>query len=102
MVQGMGYALTEDFVTDETTGRAITDSFATYKIMSSLDYPKIDVILVEQPVASGPFGAKSLGESGMILIAAVIANAIYDAIGVRITELPMTPERIRRALKSKV
>jgi CO/xanthine dehydrogenase Mo-binding subunit len=56
---------------------------------------------VEQPVASGPFGAKSVGESGMILVAPSIANAIYNAVGVRMTELPMTPERVLKALKAK-
>jgi aldehyde:ferredoxin oxidoreductase len=75
--------------------------FATYKIPSTLDIPEIEVILVEQPVASGPFGAKSVGESGMILVAPSIANAIYNAVGVRMTELPMTPERVLKALKAK-
>jgi xanthine dehydrogenase molybdenum-binding subunit len=101
IIQGLGYAMTEDFVVDENTGNTVTDAFSTYKIPSTLDIPEIDMILVEQPVASGPFGAKSVGESGMVLTPAVLANAIYDAIGVRITELPMTPERVLRALKTK-
>lgn len=100
-VQGLGYTLTEDFAVDKNTGKIITDSFATYKIPSTLDIPEIEVILVEQPVASGPFGAKSVGESGMILVAPIIANAIYNAVGVRITELPMTPEKVLKALKAK-
>ena len=100
-VQGLGYTLTEDFAVDKNTGKIITDSFATYKIPSTLDIPEMEVILVEQPVASGPFGAKSVGESGMILVAPIIANAIYNAVGVRITELPMTPERVLKALKAK-
>jgi xanthine dehydrogenase molybdenum-binding subunit len=101
LIQGLGYALHEDLVIDSKTGKVLTDSFATYKIPSTLDIPEIEVILVEQPVASGPFGAKSVGESGMILVAPVIANAIYNAVGVRITELPMTPERVLKALKAK-
>ena len=101
LIQGLGYALHEDLVIDSNTGKVLTDSFATYKIPSTLDIPEMEVILVEQPVASGPFGAKSVGESGMILVAPVIANAIYNAVGVRITELPMTPERVLKALKAK-
>jgi xanthine dehydrogenase molybdenum-binding subunit len=101
LIQGLGYALCEDFIIDSKTGKVLTDSFATYKIPSTLDIPEIEVILVEQPVASGPFGAKSVGESGMILVAPVIANAIYNAVGVRMTELPMTPEKVLKALKTK-
>jgi xanthine dehydrogenase molybdenum-binding subunit len=101
LIQGLGYALHEDFIIDNKTGKVLTDSFATYKIPSTLDIPEIEVILVEQPVASGPFGAKSVGESGMILVAPSIANAIYNAVGVRMTELPMTPERVLKALKAK-
>lgn len=101
LIQGLGYALYEDLIIDNNKGKVLTDSFATYKIPSTLDIPEIEVILVEQPVASGPFGAKSVGESGMILVAPSIANAIYNAVGVRMTELPMTPERVLKAIKTK-
>ena len=97
-IMGVGYALTEEFALDQQTGKVITDSFATYKIPSMLDCPRIDVILVETPVASGPYGAKSVGESGMICVAPAIANAVYDAVGVRVMELPITPERVLREL----
>ena len=101
IVQGIGYALTEDFAIDMNTGATITDSFATYKIPTVLDLPEIEVILVEQPVPSGPFGAKGVGEMGSICSAPAIANAIYDAVGVRIKELPITPEKILKALQAK-
>ena len=101
IVQGIGYALTEDFVIDMNTGVCLTDNFETYRIPTTFDLPEIEVILVEQPVSSGPFGAKSVGEIGMIAVAPAIANAIYNATGVRMTKLPMTPERIRKALRAK-
>jgi len=63
--------------------------------------PEIELILVEKPDPKGPFGAKGVGESAMVAIAPAIANAIYDAVGVRITELPVTPEKILKALKEK-
>jgi xanthine dehydrogenase molybdenum-binding subunit len=78
----------------------VTDSFTDYKIPSTLDSPEVDVILVEQPDPTGPFGAKSVGESAMASIAPAIANAIYDAVGVRIRELPITPNKVLKALKS--
>lgn len=99
--QGIGYALYEDLVIDKETGNTISDSFATYKIPSHLDMPEIEVILVEEPAPSGPFGAKGVGEPGMTNVAPAIANALYDAIGVRIHSLPMTPEKVLEALKAK-
>ena len=99
--QGLGYALYEDLVIDKITGNTLSDSFATYKIPSSLDIPEIEVILVEEPASSGPFGAKGVGEPGMVNVAPSIANALYDAIGVRINSLPITPEKVLSALKSK-
>lgn len=100
-VQGIGFALYEDFAVDPVTGKTITDSFASYKIPSILDIPEIDVILVEEEVPSGPFGAKGVGESGLVNVAPAIANAIYDAVGVRIHSLPMTPEKVLKALQEK-
>jgi xanthine dehydrogenase molybdenum-binding subunit len=100
-VQGLGFALYEDFVVDPNTGATITDSFATYKIPSSLDIPEIQAIIVEEPVPSGPFGAKGVGESGLNNVAAAIANAVYNAIGVGIYTLPITPEKVLEALEAK-
>jgi xanthine dehydrogenase molybdenum-binding subunit len=101
VVQGIGYSLTEDFVIQKNTGVVISDNFITYKIPSSLDLPEIEVILVEEEDPAGPFGAKGCGESGPVTIAPAIANAVYDAIGVRVLELPITSERIFKALKAR-
>ncbi len=101
VMQGIGYTLIEDFIVDTGTGVTITDNFTTYKIPAALDAPEIEIILVEKPDPTGPFGAKSVGETAMISIAPAIANAIYDAVGVRITELPITPEKVLTALREK-
>ncbi len=100
--QGIGYALYEDPVLDLSTGRMLTDDFDTYKIPGSLDMPELETILLEQPDPTGPFGAKGVGEPGCVNQAAAIANAIYDAVGVRIWSLPMTPEKVLAALKDAV
>ncbi|MFH0915188.1 MAG: molybdopterin cofactor-binding domain-containing protein [bacterium] len=97
--QGIGYALYEDPLLDSSTGRMLTDDFDTYKIPGSLDMPELEIILLEQPDPTGPFGAKGVGEPGCVNQAAAIANAIYDAVGVRIWSLPMTPEKVLAALK---
>jgi xanthine dehydrogenase molybdenum-binding subunit len=97
--QGLGYALTEDLVIDEHTGKVVSDSFATYKMLSVLDMPEVQVILVEEPDPTGPFGAKGVGETGITNIAPSIANALYNAVGIRIHSLPMTPEKVREALE---
>jgi xanthine dehydrogenase molybdenum-binding subunit len=101
VMQGVGYALTEDFAINKDTGVVESDNFGTYKIPSTSEMPDIEVVLVEQPVPSGPFGAKSVGESSMVAIAPAIANAIYDAVGIRIKDLPITPEKILKALGAK-
>jgi CO/xanthine dehydrogenase Mo-binding subunit len=99
--QGLGYALWEQPVLDPETGRVLTDDFDTYKIASALDMPDLEVILLEQPEPTGPFGAKGVGEPGCVNQAPAIANAIYDAVGVRIWSLPITPEKVLEALERK-
>jgi xanthine dehydrogenase molybdenum-binding subunit len=96
--QGLGYALTEDLVIDRDTGRVLSDSFATYKMLSALDMPEVEVILVEEPDPTGPYGAKGVGETGITNVAPAIANALYDAVGVRVHSLPLTPEKVLNAL----
>lgn len=98
IAQGIGFSLTEDHVVDRKTGIVLTDNFTTYKIPSTLDLPDCEIILVEQADPTGPAGAKGVGEAGFVTVPAAIANAIHAAVGVRMRELPMTPEKILEAL----
>ena len=82
-------------------GRLLNPSFSDYKILGSLDIPEIQAILVEEPHREGPYGAKGLGEISLVPVAPAIANAVYDAVGIRIKDLPITPEKILKALKEK-
>jgi CO/xanthine dehydrogenase Mo-binding subunit len=101
IAQAIGITLTEDYYFNKN-GALESDNFTTYKIPSSLDMPNIDLLIYEQePPKSGPFGAKGVGESPMISVTPAIANAIYNAVGVRIEKMPITPERILQALKEK-
>ena len=96
-VQGMGYALFEELVWD--SGRVANPSLMDYKLPGVLDSPpEIHPIILEDPEPSGPFGAKGVGEPPLVGAAAVIANAIADAIGGRVRSLPMTPERVLDAM----
>ena len=99
LAQGIGYALTE--LLEPTKGEVVKNQFTDYKIPTTLDMPVIKPILVESNEPRGPFGAKGVGELAMVPTAAAIANAIYDAVGVRITELPITAEKVLKALKEK-
>lgn len=100
-VQGIGYALFEDFYVNPKTGVLESDNYNTYRLPSSLDLPDMEVVLLEEPTPSGPFGAKSVGMTGIYGIAPAIANAVYDAVGVRIKDMPLTPEKILEALQNK-
>ena len=102
IIQGVGFALHEDRVLNEATGRMVNSNLHDYKLPTSYDTPEIESILVpmSDPVANN-VGAKGLGEPPIIPTAAAIANAVYDAISVRIRELPMTPARILSALKGR-
>ncbi|CAI9417700.1 molybdopterin-dependent oxidoreductase [Nocardioides sp. T2.26MG-1] len=97
MVQALGYALTEDLVLDEA-GRAVNARFGPYWIFRPDDTPPMEVFLVQTMEPSGPFGAKSIGEIAIDGVAPAVRNAILDATGVTVNELPLTPERVWRAL----
>lgn len=99
LIMGLGYALTEDFI--HIKGIPMTKGFYQYSIPSFVDCGEIEVHFVENALGYGPYGAKGLGESPTVITAPAIANAIYDAIGVRIYDLPATPERIIRALRKQ-
>ncbi len=100
-VQAVGYVLTEDYVTSSETGALLSNNFTTYKIPSTLDIPQIEVLLHSTPVPSGPFGAKGVGQGSMVAVIPAIANAIFDATGVMMPEMPITPEKIVAALRKQ-
>lgn len=99
IAQGLGFALSESQVYDH--GRAMISTFTDYRAPRATDLPEIEVSLVETDDPMGPFGAKCVGEAGMVPTAAAVANAVYDAIGVRIKDLPITPEKVLAALREK-
>ena len=98
-VQGIGMALMEEQVIKE--GITLNPNLTGYLIPTSMDTPRFVTRLVENEDSEGPFGAKGIGEPATIATTPAIANAIYDAIGVRIYHLPITPEKILKALKEK-
>ena len=97
IAQGMGYCLTEEVKMEG--GRMLNPTFTDYKVCTTTDLPAVDISFVETNDPAGPYGAKGIGESPLIPVAAAIANAVYNATGVRITELPLTPERVLMKLK---
>jgi xanthine dehydrogenase molybdenum-binding subunit len=97
--QGMGFALTEEIQFDEETGACLTGDFLDYKIPTAVEMPPvIESIFIESDEPTGPFGAKSLSEPCVSVPAPAIANAIYNAVGVRVRDLPITPEKILAGL----
>ena len=100
-VQGIGRALSEEMQIDPETGRVMNPSLATYLMPLAVDMPEIETILINVPSESGPFGARAVAEPPGFGPPAAIANAIYDAVGVRINELPFTAERVLAAIQGK-
>lgn len=100
IIMGLGFALSEEYRAEK--GRNLNPNFLDYKIFSApdVDFP-IHVECIETDDVEGPFGAKGVGEPGLVPTAPAIANAVYDAIGIRIKDLPITPEKILKALKGK-
>jgi len=99
VTQGIGYALLEELELHE--GKIKNPAFSSYLIPTALDVPNIEAFFVEDAESTGPFGAKGLGEPAMLPTVAAIINAIDDAVGVRITSIPATPEKILKALAEK-
>jgi xanthine dehydrogenase molybdenum-binding subunit len=99
IAQSLGYVLTEDYISNSETGALESDNFNTYRVFSAQDMPETEVVLYEEPVPSGPFGAKGIAQGAMVAVTPSIANAIYNATGVLITDMPATPEKILAALK---
>ncbi len=98
-VMGLGYALSEKMVYQN--GKIMNPNFLDYKMLTAKDVPPIEAVIIETDEKDGPFGAKGIGEPGLVPTAPAIANAIYDAVGVRIKDLPITPEKVLKALKEK-
>jgi CO/xanthine dehydrogenase Mo-binding subunit len=96
-VQSLGFALTEQLQFDES-GRLMNPSLLDYRKLTAADVPPIDTLIVEVPAPAGPFGARGVGEPPIVPAPAAISNAVLDATGVRITEAPLTPERIAMAI----
>src|SRR5579859_1989274 len=95
--QGVGWAIYEEIVHDES-GTPITASLMDYTVAKARQTPELEAVLVEVPSLIGPYGAKPVGEPPVIPGGAVIANAVFAACGARVMELPLTPERVRRAM----
>jgi CO/xanthine dehydrogenase Mo-binding subunit len=98
VVQGLGWALTESFDYGDD-GRLRNDSLLDYRIPTALDVPFIDTVIIETPVPDVPYGLRGVGEVPIVPVAGCIANAIARATGKRITQMPMTSERVLRAIK---
>ena len=99
VVQGIGWALWEDMVT--VNGKVQNPTFLDYRIPGARDIPPINVSFVETNDPRGPYGAKGIGEPALNPAAAAVANAIYNAIGIRFKSLPITPEKVLAAIREK-
>lgn len=94
--QGLGYALMEDVILED--GNNLSTLFANYFIPTSMEFPDVRAVIVESGEGKGPLGARGIGEPPIGPCAAAVASAVADATGIRLTELPMTPERVLDAL----
>ena len=99
-VQGIGWALNEEYFINDSGGMA-NASLLDYRMPTSLDLPMIEALIVEVPNPLHPYGVRGVGEVAIVPPMAAIANAIYDAIGIRMTELPMNPAAVRKAIKGE-
>lgn len=100
MMQGIGSTILEEVIFDN--GKFVNSSFTNYKIPNASDMPKMVCEFLENPQHDGPFGARAIGEPAMIATAPAIANAVYNAIGIRICDLPITPEKILNGINLKM
>lgn len=97
--QGIGYGLFEEHLCRD--GHVLNPTFLDYRLPTTLDVPEFENVIVDGPPSAGPYGAHGVGEPPICPTAAAIANAVYDAIGIQIKELPLTPERVLAALQAK-
>ncbi|MFQ5565432.1 MAG: molybdopterin cofactor-binding domain-containing protein, partial [Paracoccaceae bacterium] len=97
--QGIGWALNEEYIYD-TEGRLENPSFLDYRIPLASDLPMIDTVIVEVPNPNHPYGVRGIGETSIVPVKAAVANAIADAVGVRMTGLPMSPPKVLKAIEA--
>lgn len=100
IVQGIGSALWEQLIIDDK-GKVLNPGFGDYKIPTADDIPEMDIKFLEYPEETGPFGARGVAEPAMVPTAPAITSALYDALGIRINTLPLTPEKVLMAIKEK-
>jgi len=98
-VQGIGWALNEEYIYNKD-GRLENPGFLDYRVPVASDVPMIDTVIVEVPNPNHPYGVRGIGEVPIIPPMAAIANAIYDAVGIRMQEQPMSPPKILKALET--
>jgi CO/xanthine dehydrogenase Mo-binding subunit len=99
-VQSLGFALSEGLLYDDQA-RLTNPSLLDYRKLTAADVPEIQTILVEVPAPAGPFGARGVGEPPIVPAPAAVANAVEDATGLRLTDLPLTPEKIALAVAGR-
>jgi CO/xanthine dehydrogenase Mo-binding subunit len=101
VIMGMGYGVIENLAYDES-GKVVAGNLGDYKIPNIQDVPALHTAIVQSDFGSGPYNSMSIGETALIPTAAAIANAVEDAVGVRITSLPITAEKVLSALKGRM
>lgn len=94
MSMGIGYALSEVQLVDKKTGKVLNDNLLDYKLSTCMDHPHLETVFIENPEPTSPFGTKSLGEPPVCPVAPAIRNAIMNATGVGVNELPLRPEKL--------
>jgi CO/xanthine dehydrogenase Mo-binding subunit len=99
---GLGYALIENVAYDPDDGHVLNPNFRDYKLLTPLDMPEVETFLADTYEPTGPFGAKGVGEGSTNTVAPAVYNAVYNAIGVRIFTMPLTPEKVLKALQEKI
>jgi CO/xanthine dehydrogenase Mo-binding subunit len=99
IAQAVGFALTENFICKD--GKIVTPYLSTYLLPTALDMPEVHPIIVESADPNGPYGARGMAEMALVPFAPAVAAAIHDATGVWVSDLPMTPERVLRALREQ-
>ncbi len=99
-IMGIGQALTETLMRDKSTGVPLNPNLLDYKVLSIKDVPNVDVVMVEKPKNYGVFGAHGIGEPPISSVAAAMINAVYNAVGVWVEDIPLTRARVLAALKN--